>query len=1099
MVYRQVISVCLLLLPCFVYAQEFLVHQQTFGVEDGLPHREINAVHQCSRGFIWAGTPQGLSRFDGYRFSNYNARTDSFLYDNIWRILEDADGWFWLLPIPPFRDFDIWHPVTRAHTTFFKKFGKNQPLPVSHPAGWVTSANDTTLMARLDDSTLFTWHPRRGIQHITVNDFRLFDFAKAENFGRAIIAADESIWLLSAGNEVVEAGWEGNVLRRIPWDGQVQFNRSIHSHAFPFTYFTGDKSVSAKKKVFVINRNGLISSLDEPLWYPSLLPGAGVPAIGQDLLYDDFAFYHTNGTLIHRMPAEPVNESISTFRAMIFTPQGDIWMGEDFGLKKVSLLRNVFRNYLTGTGKARNAIRGIYADKERVFFNVEHLGPFIFDRAASKMQQLNVPDNDFGAYALYQLQDGRIIFNKNRTLGFWSALGGVTKLVRLPVHTWSVYQTSANTLWLGTDEGLLLFDLLKNEARSFEKYNGFDELRDALITWIGTDRSGYLWLCTNKGLFKAERSAGILARYAKNGEGPFRIPHNVIFHFYEDKTNGTLWLASGGGGLLELVTADNDMSAPSNHFRQFTTLDGLSNEVIYAVYPDKSGNLWLPSDQGIMRFNKETGEVRTFLTADGLPHNEFNRLAHYQKPDGELFFGTINGAVSFYPEELAGLEEYTDPPLRITAYHQFNVSENRMMDRTADLLRYWHITLRPYDRFFRLEIALLNFYNVDKNRYAYRFSGLEDDWSYISERTLRFGLLPYGSYELQIKAQDSRGNWSENELRIPVTVLKPLYLQTWFLLLASIFVLAAAFSLYKWRTSQLKRQKEELEKEVSRRTKTIRRQAEELKSLDKLKSRFYANISHELRTPLSLILGPVNSLIKREKGNKQKTGLLRFVQRNARQLNELVNEILDLSKMETGQLKVVEEPVHFYSLLKEQLAQFRSAASSEKLDFDYFFQTDKSLQIMLDKSKFEKILQNYLSNAMKFTPPGGKVTLIVEESGDFLQIIVKDTGYGIHPDDLPYIFDRFYQSRQPDTPVKGGTGIGLSLVKELAELMGGKVWAESEWGKGSVFYCRFPKKKVGSELKPMMDNQFNIEQEIAVKQKEKITSPVSSLQPQVSS
>lgn len=130
-------------------AQEFIVRLDSYGVIDGLPHREVNAVHQCSRGFVWVGTPQGLSRFDGRQFTTFNSRTDHFQHDNIWRILEDADGWFWLLPIPPYEDFDIWHPVTRERTSFLKKFGKSQALPSVNPTGWVTSANDTTLQRQI--------------------------------------------------------------------------------------------------------------------------------------------------------------------------------------------------------------------------------------------------------------------------------------------------------------------------------------------------------------------------------------------------------------------------------------------------------------------------------------------------------------------------------------------------------------------------------------------------------------------------------------------------------------------------------------------------------------------------------------------------------------------------------------------------------------------------------------------------------------------------------------------------------------------------------------------------------------------------------------
>lgn len=288
-----------------------------------------------------------------------------------------------------------------------------------------------------------------------------------------------------------------------------------------------------------------------------------------------------------------------------------------------------------------------------------------------------------------------------------------------------------------------------------------------------------------------------------------------------------------------------------------------------------------------------------------------------------------------------------------------------------------------------------------------------------------------------------------------MVALKPFYLKTWFLLLSGLVFLLSGPLFYNLRTNQLRRQKAHLEEEVARRTQTIRHQAEELKSLEKLKSRFFTNVSHELRTPLTLILGPIQSILKRKEEGQEKM-LLSFVQRNAQQLQKLINEILDLSKLEDHKLEVVEEPVHFYPYLKDQLAQFHSAARSDQLDFEFLFKADKSTHILLDKPKFEKILHNYLSNAMKFTPPRGKVKLTVEDFGNHLRLNVSDTGHGIPADDLPHIFDRFYQSKQTE----GGTGIGLSLVKELAELLSGKVWANSEFGNGSTFYFEFPKKTV---------------------------------------
>ena len=206
------------------------------------------------------------------------------------------------------------------------------------------------------------------------------------------------------------------------------------------------------------------------------------------------------------------------------------------------------------------------------------------------------------------------------------------------------------------------------------------------------------------------------------------------------------------------------------------------------------------------------------------------------------------------------------------------------------------------------------------------------------------------------------------------------------------------------------------------------------------------------------MLGPVRHLLKKANREEQETKLLQFVEKNNVQLSNLVNEILDLSKLENNKMQLKEEPVQFYTFLKDRMNQYHSFGLSKQLTFETKFPNNGDLQILIDKAKFEKITNNFLSNAMKFTPSGGKVVLMVDERNQDIQLSVADTGRGIHSDDLPHVFDRFYQSKNTDAPVEGGTGIGLSLTRELAHLMDGKVWAESTLGEGSTFYFTFPKK-----------------------------------------
>ena len=264
----------------------------------------------------------------------------------------------------------------------------------------------------------------------------------------------------------------------------------------------------------------------------------------------------------------------------------------------------------------------------------------------------------------------------------------------------------------------------------------------------------------------------------------------------------------------------------------------------------------------------------------------------------------------------------------------------------------------------------------------------------------------------------------------------------------------AALSL--WFYVRLRKQQHELAEKNS----LIDQQNKELTHLDEAKTRFFANVSHELRTPLTLILGPLSNLLKtNELSNKQFT-LLSLARQNVKDLLGLVNEILDLNKLEAAKMTLNAEPTVFYTLMRRLVAAFESHSEQQNIKFTFDYQPDRYLQIELDGNKFEKIINNLLSNALKFTQKGGAIVVSVFEKPNALEIQVKDTGRGIHPDDLPHVFNRFYQSNQADAPTEGGTGIGLSLSMEFAKLMKGKLWVESTFGQGSTFFFSFPKLEV---------------------------------------
>jgi signal transduction histidine kinase len=254
-------------------------------------------------------------------------------------------------------------------------------------------------------------------------------------------------------------------------------------------------------------------------------------------------------------------------------------------------------------------------------------------------------------------------------------------------------------------------------------------------------------------------------------------------------------------------------------------------------------------------------------------------------------------------------------------------------------------------------------------------------------------------------------------------------------------------------------------------------QSIQLKTLDTAKSHFFANVSHELRTPLTLLLGPIKTLLKENQLTEKQSRLIQTAYQSGKELQQLVNEILDLQKLEMGKMELYEKPTQLSLFFNRYAAQFESLAYRKKIDFSIETTVGEEVMANIDQEKCRQIIYNLLSNAFKFTPPGGEIKVKLEignweigQSHNFpisnFQISVSDSGPGIHPDDLPHVFDRYFQTTRPEKPAEGGTGIGLALCHEYAHLFGGKIEVESpdprSGGKGTVFRVTFPVKLVDS-------------------------------------
>ncbi len=1073
-------------------ALDYNFNVQHFGVAEGLSHREALCIFQDSRSFIWIGTQYGLNRFNGHEFRTFTRKNQGLVSNEVHQIIEDTEGWLWVFSkknktvLGNILSLSFVNIYTLEVKNIKERFGDNAP-PELDKINSAISSPDRVIYIGTKMGSMIKFHPNDGFKVYKVegqDQIVLRKFSAEQTLvgnnrkanGRSHFLEIDTLGHVLIGNgnrKYIAQDKEGK-----KWYSQKKkvsnknnlylynLKEDVRSEVIDIS----DLVESKRKKSFYSKYEVYLRETDETFW---IKDG-----------YRFFVFHPKRGLLYNfKEKYSAIIESI--INQLYFDDKNNIWVATANGVYKIQMRESPFKKYLSSpkeTYSINNAIstRGLLVHKGHLWVNNEKGRQQLIDL---NTQQITVVDN----ISLYNENKQKtktsnltsILKTKEQQL----LLGGGGYLVgyqwngqnhriiywenrQFHSRIWSLFQDQQGHVWCGLQRrGLGGWDTEKDNLKLYDQYNSFDLLsKSTVYTFLQWDKNHFL-VGSSSGIYLVHQQEGVKARFWEKGKEQFHFPNDVVYHLHKDKKEANvIWVATDGGGLVRwhfpigydaVSTNDSILS----QIKQFTIAEGLSSNVLYAVYEDDHSNLWIPSEYGLIRFDKTTTVAKAFLERDGISYNEFNRISHFQDTSGILYFGGLNGLTVFHPDSIFSQEQVFNSPLEVLKYQLYDGTKNQLEDKTLELLTDSVITLQAGDRFFQLDFALLEYQDATHIRYAYKVEGHIDSWTMIKENRLMISGLPYGNYVLHIKGQGANGEFSRHEIQYPIQVLRPFYLKfSFFAIVISAFLLAV-FLFYNWRTKRLKQRQKELETKIIESTEMIRQQNEQLKELDKVKSRFFANVSHELKTPVTLILGPLSTMLRSGFLTAKDTSLAEISKKNARNLLNLVNEILDLTKMESGKIELHEETQALYPLLKLIIGAFEGIAQQKNIDYLCVYQASPQLYLKLDVKKIRKLINNLLSNAFKFTPRQGQIMVRLEDNGTCITLSVKDSGRGIHPDDLPHVFDRFYQSAQANQPKEGGTGIGLSLCMEFAKLMKGKLWVESVLDEGSTFYFEFPKKE----------------------------------------
>ena len=1005
-------------------------------VRNGLPQGFVKSIIQDRRGFIWLATRDGLCRYDGVRFRIYNhdpQRVGSLSFSSIYEIREDASGRLWLRTEN--NNIDCFDPVTEqtrrvsASPQFSQAVGRD-PLVGIYPdrLGNVWVATQTNGFFRLNPAGTVS-HRHWPALGDTVQ--RYIHALLLDRQGRPWVAARDGLFRYDPASGAFAGFRVGQGLpQNDVWALHERANGELML-GFPGRFALFNATASRVRTV-----------ID--------LPGAPaqIPLFARDYRGIDYVnqnrYTDKDGLVRLSDAAEPPKLARYPALSLLVDRSNVLWLGTNGdGVIKYDLNKRLFTAWPYRTNFHTDWLtQQLGVPTGAVPTGIRSQWPYAVRSQFDRQQVLWVSSTETPPY---RYNKARQLFEPVRPAGIESRWlpNGAFRMTALAVG-------QQRELW----------GLLGPENRAVVRHNVDQQTFTAFplplpknhpyeIMAMTVDGGRIYFATKNHGLLRADLSAQRLIRWRPNPVDPGSLPNYALLSLAQDPAQyNHLWIGTFGSGLCRFDKI-------TGRIRRFTTAEGLPNNVIYAIRPDGNGHLWLSTNRGLCRFDSRTFEVRNYTADDGLPGEEFDR--HYEAilPDGRMVFGGIGGYTVFDPRRIG--EDSFKPVVALTALRINNQPVNATSPDSPiqrDINETPRITLDYLQNFVSFDFAALQFNQSSKNQYRYKLTGLDNDWVYSgNQATATYTNLPPATYTFVVNASNTSGVWSPHTRQIRI-VIEPPFWQTWWAYAGYVLLVLGAIGLFlRTRINRVR-----LMSQIEMREK----ESIQVRELNETKSRFFANITHELRTPLTLILGPVEQLLA-EIFEPQHQERLTTVHRNANRLLRLINELLDLAKLEAGNMTVTPTLGNLAEFVAQTTQEFNEEARRKHVRLQVHALLINQYY-WFDGDKVEKILTNLLANALRFTSENDFITVSVTVlptvdtavPSERIRLTVSDTGAGIDGAKLPHIFNRFYQAGATTDRAVGGSGIGLALVKELVEVMQGRVAVESRPGMGTTFVVELP-------------------------------------------
>ena len=1045
---------------------------EQISLEHGLSHISVQDIYQCSDGFLWVATRDGLNRFDGYNFLVYrHIEQDSLSVSHNWitAIVECDSNTLWIGTMGG--GLNRFDKISETFTRFRSGSTNATLIPNNYirdlhldRSGNLWVATDGGLSVINPDSMT-----ARHFRHDPENEFSL------NSDSVTCIYEDRSgmIWIGTNGGGFMSF--------------DLNLQRFSHVHC-PFG-FSGDRIRTiyedSEGSIWLGTEGCGMSRFDRRtkrfFSYTADLYGSGLKSNTILSIYEDtvstekWLWVGTSGGGIHRFDRK--NEKFyshlctantmcclgtNIINAIYADRSGVMWLGTDCcGMNKHTLKKN----QVFSTDQEVEQTEGFFNNRALLFYEDHHQNLWI--ASPDGLQRVNQKSGTIRHFEHDRADTSTIGSNiitaliEDRNGNLW--IGSENGLDRYePQHEHfyhyryhprrrgglsdngvvSLAQANDGGIWIGTRiGGLNYFD---PETGEFTKYHHDPDDPHSIgktpIMTICPVENG-VWLAMyNEGISFLDTQTGKCEHFTHQPADSNSLSHNSTNFLFRDE-HRYIWIATNGG----LCRFDPEQQL----FKTYTDRQGLLDNRVLLIVADDNRNLWLSTSQGLSRFDPVTEEFFNYPLDSGGEINRFDHGAFYRNRNGKFYYGAMDGIHSFHPDQIQ--DNLYIPPVVVTGF--------KVMDKAyyigESIPQAKEIALEYDQHTFSFEFAALDFNQPSQNHYAYMLEGVDPAWVYNrSSRTARFTNIGPGRYVFRVRGTNNQGVWNTEGHAVAIVIAPP----WWSTKVAIVFyvMMLGMIITAVWRIN-MNRVKIRHQMEIDH------LKTEKLEEMDRLKSRFFANISHEFRTPLSLIMGPVENILSKTNDLEERKDL-KIARRYARRLQNLVEQLLDLSKIEAGTVKLKTVHMNVTDFLREIILSFASMTEKKKIQLKLQIKPEP-IFIYADPEKFERIIINILSNALKFTPVNGQIDIRVNEiknteqvNGDdagHLEIVIADSGPGIPPDKVDRIFDRFYQVDTSQIRDHEGTGIGLALTKELVELHHGKIVAETHPDHGVVIRLLF--------------------------------------------